>query len=171
MITHFQHNLFDMLCILGVSCLRTADHRACVHEHGGRTRRFRLFRLGVLRHGTTCSPRAKPAAQPPAGQQPRPPEGEPRALDEPPGSPMRTSLAGSPRADEGAPLLNGAPKPEGAWRHRRVPSELPPEIAPPAPRADMVLTPPTVLHRRAPRTMNPKQPLKLRCRAPRGHGM
>ena len=106
--------------------------------------------LCVLRHCMACSPRAKPAAQPPAGQQPRPPEGGPRALDGPPGSPMRTSRAGSPHADEGAPLLNGATKPEGAWRHRRVPSELPPEIAPPAPRADMVLTPPTVLHRRAP---------------------
>ncbi len=88
------------------------------------------------------SPRAKPAAQPPAAaQQQRPLERERRE-----GSPMRTSRGGSPRA-EGAP--DGGSQCGAASWHRRAPSELPPEIAPPAPRADMVLTPPTVLHRRA----------------------
>ncbi|KAK9819570.1 hypothetical protein WJX81_001337 [Elliptochloris bilobata] len=86
------------------------------------------------------SPRAKPAAQPPAAQQPRPPEGGPRRE----GSPMRTSRPGSPRPEEAA---DGAAQWGAPGRHLRAPSELPPEIAPPAPRADMVLTPPTVLHR------------------------
>jgi hypothetical protein len=85
------------------------------------------------------SPRARPAAQPPAASQ-RAPDG----LLQREGSPVRGPHGGSFRGEGSS---DGAASGVAPGWHRRAPSDLPPEIAPPAPRADMVLAAPTVLHR------------------------